>query len=385
MSVCLHGERTASGRTGSCFRGAPVRAKRRANDTLVIKKKETEYVFPLNPLYEPIVPQDLWERVQRKLKEREHVNPSFGKRRTKDRAKHPLNGRLFCPDCDAPMVLGSYMPGRGKRHHCFHCGTWRKTIRTKCNANTVRWEYLDQATERLLETVKDRIDGLTTPKALLTLQNEEWAKQTELGRLFVEIVHGAVPAELRTKDTEKFWRHLWKKFGNDDMSEVWELVCRKYRERWEADRGPMTVELEKVTAELNQIAEVLTQPLPSQTVRQRLYSKMADLERRKVALEPKVVPLTDTAEALMETLQAVRKTIEDADQQGRADLIAAFVSKVYPIFRVEIQGGKRKGMRRTKCIGFRFEPTEQGERRVMPRSMEILFARTGTGSSTPPA
>src|SRR5262249_23918166 len=96
----------------------PIRIKRRSTDTLVIRKGEEQYIQPSRPLFDPIVPTDLWQRVHAKLLDRPRTNPAFGKRRTKDKAKHPLNGKLFCPDCDKPMVLGSFSPSRGKRHHC---------------------------------------------------------------------------------------------------------------------------------------------------------------------------------------------------------------------------------------------------------------------------
>jgi hypothetical protein len=86
------------------------------------------------------------------------------------------------------MVLGSFMPGvktlaktkgKAKRHRCFHCGTWRKTNRGRCHANTVRWRLLDKATDELLQIVAGRIQAVQSGN-LGALASEEWALKSDL-------------------------------------------------------------------------------------------------------------------------------------------------------------------------------------------------------------
>src|SRR5262249_24597291 len=134
--------------------GGPARIRRKPSDTLVVRKDEAQHVQPSRPLFAPVVPVDLWQRVHDRLQARKHTNPEYGKRRTPPRTGPPRNGKLSCPDWDAPMVLGSIMPavgGRGKKTRCFNCGNYRRFLRMKCHANTVGWDRLESAIEELLE------------------------------------------------------------------------------------------------------------------------------------------------------------------------------------------------------------------------------------------
>ena len=90
--------------------GQPTAPKRKPKEAVHIVKDKEQRVSPLAPIFDPIVDSELWERVQVKLEGRKGTTSAFGKRRTKDRTIHPLNGKLICPECGHPMVLGSSMP-----------------------------------------------------------------------------------------------------------------------------------------------------------------------------------------------------------------------------------------------------------------------------------
>src|SRR5690606_36115770 len=66
-----------------------------------------EGVYPREPVFDPetFMPLDLWKRVQRKYKSRQAEDRS--KFKTRDTAKHPLNGLLRCPDCGERMDISS--------------------------------------------------------------------------------------------------------------------------------------------------------------------------------------------------------------------------------------------------------------------------------------
>ena len=44
--------------------GGPVRVRRKPTDTLVVRKGEEQYIQPVRPVFAPIVPVELWQRVQ---------------------------------------------------------------------------------------------------------------------------------------------------------------------------------------------------------------------------------------------------------------------------------------------------------------------------------
>lgn len=263
----------------------PTAIKRKKDDTLTMKKDEEHWIYPLKTVFPPIVPTDLFDRVKKKLANRPHKNESFGKRRTRDKSTHPLNGKLFCPDCNAPMVLGSFTPGKksldktkgkAKKKHCFVCGTYRKTIRTKCHANTVAWDKLDAATNELLKLVADRITAVEQGD-MTALQQSEWLTKSELGRTILTIAY-AVLGKGRYPDagaTSALHDAITKKMA-DEMEVTLETVeledgtldkpltpsmfdwaFRFYDKEFTAAAEPLRKELDTINNKLDAIADEL--------------------------------------------------------------------------------------------------------------------------------
>jgi DNA invertase Pin-like site-specific DNA recombinase len=382
--------------------GAPMKVRRRASETHAIKKSESQYVFPLNPVFPPIVPVELWKRVHERLANRVHVNNTFGKRRTKNRAKHVLNGKIFCPDCDQPMVFGSTMThGRSKRYYI--CGTYRKTQRKKCRANSIPWFKIDAATDELLRRVEDRVKGLIAQPALAkTVLAERWAKETRFGKVLCRIVNNFMFGE----DSEAFDEEHdeavvdWVKScldkgldategGNDserfdprqhkfDMATCMRWAIEFYNKNFEQQRTRLQPELAKIDAELARIADAIAQGIPSQSVRQRLNDKMAELERRKQTISAELVPCTAVADQLMGQLREIRKTIETSDVTAKAKLLDTFIEKVVPRFEGNADPGKERP------VAFEFIPKSLGQN-VMQQPMKIGTDRTDRDSSPRPA
>jgi len=388
--------------------GQPKKVRRKSSDTLVIKKAEEQYARPLKPIFSPIVPVDLWQRVHERLSARAHVNPSFGKRRTKSRAKHALNGKLFCPDCGEPMVFGSTM-SRGKTKRYYICGTYRKTQRKKCRANSIPWSKIDQAVKTLLDTVRDRLAALTSePKVAETVLKEQWAKETELGKLICRIVNavfynddsevlddedapdanllefvkgrmseGRHPGagangEAGTFDSEKGEWVSW------DTATCINWAFEFYNRAFEKGATETRAELEAIDSELHRITDAILGGIPSETGRRNLNARMAALEAKKRELGPKLVPLTATAESLIEQLQAIRQTIEQSDSAAKAKLLDSFIDQVIPRFDGDAVAGKERS------VTFEFVP-KHAARNVMPEPMKIGSDRTGTDSWHPRA
>jgi hypothetical protein len=387
--------------------GQPKKVRRKATDTLVIKKAEEEFARPLKPLFPPIVPPDLWQRVHDRLADRPRVNPAFGKRRTKSRAKHPLNGKLVCPDCGEPMVFGSSM-SHGKTKRYYLCGTYRKTQRKKCRANSIPWSKIDKAIETLLATVRDRLTALTgpEPKVAETVLKEQWAKETELGRLIYRIVNIAfheMDSELlddQDEPDEAIFEFVKGRLaegrqptagGNEkagtfdeekgewvgwDMPTYLSLAFEFYNRSFDESVKELRGEVASMDAELARIAKAIMDGIPSETVRRSLNVRMGELEARKRELEPRLVPLTGTAQALIDQLHAIRETVEQADTVAKAKLLDSFVERVIPHFEGDGGSGKERD------ISFEFVPMHAA-RNVMPEPMKLRGDRRDKGSWPP--
>lgn len=370
-----------------CMDKQPAKIKRKSTDTLTLKKEEAQYIYPLKPVFEPVVEVEVFERVKKKLAARGHVNESFGKRRTRSKATHPLNGRLLCPDCSTPekpepMVFGSYCPKKGKRTRCFHCGTWRRTNRKKCFANTVPWHKLDALTDELLETVKDRID-MVTREDFASLRKQEWLQRTELGSLIMAIgerraASGATLVPVLPRGYDGYENE--KPDDPADVAGLLETVCKDYDRRFQSENAELAEQMRNVEGALDIIADQLMKEIPSETVRQKFNAEMIRLEKKKAEIAPRLVPLTARARTVLDQLGAIRETIVSADTAQRAALLDTFLEAVFPVFEV-LQ--TKKG-RVANMIGARFESRGSASK-VLPKAMEIRFSRTDTGSWPRPA
>lgn len=356
--------------------GSPTKIRRKTSDTFVVHKDESHYVQPLKPVFAPIVPVDVWQRVHDRLRDRAHTNPDYGKRRTRERTSHPLNGKLYCPDCNEPMVLGSAMPavnGRGKKTRCFNCGTYRRFCRLKCYANTVGWDRLDTAIDNLMETVKGRIDRLVADP-LKTLREEEWARECELTDICTpiedELIRGIEEGVIEEKP------------GDPDKS-IFDQAFELYDQIHASRTQSLRQELEGIDREQQRLGNLLLEGIPSETVKKQLFTRLAELEARKKKIEPQLVPLTAQANVLREQLHSISCTIESTEKAGLARLLDKFVEKAIPRFEILTVGPQKK--RRAILRSVEFIPRQnEAARSILPVAMELGATRTDMDSSPPP-
>ena len=344
----------------------------------MIRKAESESIKPLRPLFPPIVEPELWRRVHDKLQGRSRTNPQFGKSRTRSRATHPLNGKLFCPDCDKPMVLGSSMPAvgqGGKKTRCFNCGTYRRCSRRKCYANTVGWDRLDSAIEQLLETVKGRINRLIADPQK-ALGEELWAKECELTRIMCAIGDEVDADMLTRKDCADI--------PSDPSKPIFEAIVEEYNRIYAGRTIALREELERIERELKRLGDVLVEGIPSQTVKKHLFARMAELEARKKAIEPELIPLTARADVILEQLRSIRRVIGEIHSTAVAGLLDTFIEKVIPRFDIEHIGPKKQRRAILRTVEFIPKKTSEANN-ILPQAMEVCGAHTGRGSSRPRA
>jgi hypothetical protein len=350
----------------------PKKAERKSTDPFVIKKPKVQWVGPSAPLDDlpPVIDPALFERVQARFDERARTSPAYGKRRSRDRVAHPLNGKVICPDCGKPMVRGSSAPQHKKAKLFFVCGTYRRTIRKECFANSVSWDVLDQATEELLKAVGDRIDGVTTGKP--ELADEEWLLGSELGVIVQQVL-------LRKRKLSGLYYDPKKGVGS--ALDCYEAAFAEYDKGFSKRTAPLRKELAEIEDELANVAVALPAQISRPTIYQRLTERADELERKKAEIEPQLVPLTDKARAILNELASIKATIEGADKAKKASLLDSFVEAVVPVFDVKTVGKKKS--RRVEVVGFRFVPKAGNS--VLSTEMKVVVARTGRDSSRPPA
>ena len=377
--------------------GASVKADRKKKDPFVIHKTKEHFVQPAIAIWEPIIPVELWERVQQRLVDRPKNDPAFGMRRQKAEIRHPLSGKVICPECGETMVKGASM-SKGYKKEYFICSTYRKSIRKKCHANSIPFDRFDEAIEELLATVQDRITALIDPAVNPTLLKEEWAKRSELGRILMSIVEQTYPDGLvrpehiaqaiesklgkqefgQSNRTVVTIDHENKRIIFKKVDDLLSLAIHTYNAQFNEQAGATKQELADVEEELGRIALAIMKGVPSATVEAALNKQMVLLEDRKKELTGKLLPLTTTAEQLTSQLAAIRETIDKAEGDKLTRLLDSFVESVHPRF----EGEPIKGHARPLTLEFR--PREQSSN-VLGGGLDIALDRKGKGSSPRPA
>ncbi|MGD6834276.1 recombinase family protein [Sutcliffiella halmapala] len=92
--------------------------------------------------HKPIIPIELWERVQRLYSERSHKpNRIYS-------GSYPLTGLIKCPMCGASMVAGrvkkKHKDGNYVIHRYYQCGAWRNKGTAACRSNSVKADAVEQ-------------------------------------------------------------------------------------------------------------------------------------------------------------------------------------------------------------------------------------------------
>lgn len=301
----------------------PARPNRNDKEAYNKIKTEKDWIQPFTPQFPPIVPVELWETVQEKLKAKIPTNPNFRKRRTKSITTHPLNGKMVCPDCEQVMVLGSSMVKGKEPIRCFNCGLYRRSGRQKCFSNSVRFDKLDWAVEQLLEQVKDRIQKVKDLN-VGTLMEEEWLKRSELGKIIREMFLDVYMPERKPGQRIVLDEALTCLVG---LPGTFEWLLEDYLSRFNAETGKHKAELEENEKEIQKIGDLL-EKTPSELLRERWSKKLGELEERRRELKSRTTPIAAKARAIQDQLTSIQEEIALGDKRKTALLLDSFLEKV---------------------------------------------------------
>ena len=350
-----------------------VKVQKKAGDKQYTKKPKDQYVLPDECIWAdgPIVDPELFERVQQRLANR---TKSTGKR-TRSKILHPLNGKVICPECNAPMGLHATVRRNGETVKYYICQTYRNTRRKQCHANSFRTSKVDNAIIELLATVKDRVEKLTDSRLVATLQKEEWAASSELGKLMCQIVQqqlGKLSLYPLISEGEAI-SAVQEPQQTTLATQLWQMALVYYQARFVKEGEQARERLIIIDAELDRITQAIMDGIPSQTVKDKLNQRMHALEHEKAKLQSTLVPLTAKAETLQARLHAIKRTIEQNQEMDIARLLDSFLERVEVVF----EGDYKVGCERP--ISFRFVPRAGNP--VMGEAMVLQSSPEGCVSS----
>ena len=128
---------------------------------------------PIRGIFEPLVDEETFYRVQAILEGRKPVITSY----KIDNEEFPLRRYVRCPNCNHPLTA-SYSKGRSKKYAYYHCH------QSDCNIHyRIRKEKLEEDYAKHLEIIKPKVEILKLFRAILQdVYKKSIKEKTELKR-----------------------------------------------------------------------------------------------------------------------------------------------------------------------------------------------------------
>ena len=116
----------------------------------------------------PIVSDELWERVQKRLKENEKKPGAF-----KAKYDYRLSGKIYCGECGSPMH-GSASNANGKLYLRYICSN-RANKKTSCSNSSISLEMLESFA---IHAIEDRIFDIVNLQEIINEINASFKEQS---------------------------------------------------------------------------------------------------------------------------------------------------------------------------------------------------------------
>lgn len=114
------------------------------------KKDKSEWIITYNT-HEPIIPQELWDKVQARRNSVAQGRTTFRTGYT-----HPLSGFLICADCGCKMKQNTTVH-KGKRFYSFDCGDHKRYGKALCFSHHIMTKDLEAVILDDIRTMAQRI------------------------------------------------------------------------------------------------------------------------------------------------------------------------------------------------------------------------------------
>jgi hypothetical protein len=332
-------------------------------------KGEEHYVFSTEAVFDPetFISSKLWERVQAKL--RGKPKREYSSRR-RSKTIHPLNGLLVCPDCGRRMVVNNTTDRKGQLIHYFICGGYSKSGKVVCRPNSVRFTKVDEAMRICWERVSDALGDIAKLKQQdLSLEQLLGSNLEDSGKIIASILFDELGLDLSQIPDDAY------KVAPKEFQHALALAFKAYRIKNKESTAHAAKRLKTIGTEINRIGDLL-EKTPSDTLRQRWFGKLQELEAEKAKIEASCVSLVDKLKALVAHSEALAKTLGDTKSLQSAAMWDTFLEKVIPVME-DLPFGKKT--QRT-AIAFKFVP-KSSVTDMVGGVLDITPARKGRDSA----
>lgn len=202
------------------------------------RKDENEWQIVYNN-HEPIISQELWDRVQERRK-----SVATG-RKTKIGFTHPLSGFLFCADCGGKMKLCTSLRCNGKRFFHFECGYHTRYGKAYCFSHYIATSVLE---EIVLDDIRTMAQRIVLDKK--SIREEFVRRNAELAD--AEIKKNKKELQSKQKRTEELTRLIQTAYEDRVKGKIPEDICIGFIEKYSAEQKTIAKEIEDIEKRLSE-------------------------------------------------------------------------------------------------------------------------------------
>lgn len=200
------------------------------------KKDKSEWIITYNT-HEPIISQELWDKVQARRNSVAQGRTTFRTGYT-----HPLSGFLICADCGCKMKQNTTVH-KGKRSYSFDCGDHKRYGKALCFSHHIMTKDLEAVI----------LDDIRTMAQRIVLDEEEIRNDF--------IKHNAELADASIKKTKKDLKSKQKRVEELDKliqsiyedkvkGKMEEYVCFGFIDKYSAEKKTLLSEIETLEQQI---------------------------------------------------------------------------------------------------------------------------------------
>ena len=202
-------------------------------------KDRSDWVITYNN-HEPIIPQELWDRVQERQK---HMAQG---RKTKTGFVHPLSGFLVCADCGCKLKMsGHHNKAKTEYQYHFNCGLHLRYGKTLCFSHYIPAKDLE---EIVLGDIREMAQRIVLDENTI---REEFIRHNE------ELEEKAIKSakkelQLKRKRTEEL-SHLMQIAYEDRLKgKMPEDICLSFIQKYSDEQKRLEIEIAELEAKLTE-------------------------------------------------------------------------------------------------------------------------------------
>jgi DNA invertase Pin-like site-specific DNA recombinase len=329
------------------------------------KRDKADWIGPDKPLFKPLVPVVLFNRVQRKLEQSSKEYAGKVKPRSPRTASFWLRNIVVCAGCNRPMrAWNANIKGQQpyRSYYCANYGQFGKVNPTGCMANRIKAALLEEIVERYLAETHEKISRLLkaseegTLDLLQPMERQLDAKGEELlalhrGMVGVIADHERKHGDVYNKAAGAYYAATKAKVGKARNGRATLPIVPTtgiYQYVFKQRQPELEAELAEVEREHGKLADKwIDLPKGATALREKLNGLILQLEGRMAKIKEQLGNIGERYGELVKelenrqaALERARETIAgDATYRRKAALVSEVIKKVVCTFRpLEGQG-----------------------------------------------